>query len=148
MDGDLLFDIVGSDARITPILELGISRFKFEDACASLSFEAQDIGPFPPNAIIVAVSKGKKYYIVLSRMEVPEISSCRGVWDEGEKKQQEFFKIYQNTGSEQAIKNSRLAEEKAYSEYRQCHMKEYPKSPIFSELVKKAEALIQRIPKQ
>ena len=150
MNGSLLFSALGSDASFTPYLEIPVKLIQgLVMACASLTLEAQDIGPFVPNAITAVAKKGEKLFFLKTHVNLSEITACKKVWDVSQKKVDRLFGKYRASGlkDNRAFEDSRKEEKEGFARFRRCFAEHFPKTPEFSGAVKRASEIVEPLVK-
>jgi hypothetical protein len=148
LDGKLLFNALGSDAALTPYLEIPVNVPKgLSMACASLTLEAQDTGPFVPTLVTAIGKKGNEFYFLKTEVSVPKIPACDKVWDESQKKSAEFFKRYQDSGlkDKKAFEDSIKADKNGFDAFRRCFAVNFPKARGFAGVVKIAQDSLEQL---
>jgi hypothetical protein len=92
---------------------------------AYIGLIAQDIGPFLPDRIFVIAKRDERVFFVTALVSnpPPEIESCKKVWFETAKKN----------------------EEAAYSAYQECYGKSIRESSFYKDVSKQADEIVKRI---
>lgn len=112
-DGSLGSQALSSDAALTP------SGFAIEQINGStrvktlLVLAAQDIGPFPPNALTTYITDGDRILARYDEIELPELSACKASWTKA-----------QANVNKQPMDDRMRAEEKAFHAYLACYHSE------------------------
>lgn len=148
LDGKLLFSALGSDAAFTPYLEIPVNVPKgLSMACASLTLEAQDIGPFAPTHVTALGKKGKEFYFLKTEASVPKIPACEKVWDDSQKKSAEFFKRYQDSDlkDKKAFEDHVKADKNGFDAFKRCFAVNFPKTIGFAGVVKIAQDSLEQL---
>jgi len=72
-----------NDAAITALTTIKLPSENNVQAYGIVTYEAQDIGPFPPNRIYIFVVNDKYVYMASEKLEakLTEVKECRKIWD-------------------------------------------------------------------
>jgi hypothetical protein len=119
-------------------------------AVAALGLFRQDIGPFPPDAIVATVVKGDRVFVASIPRTAPigKIPACEAIWTEASRKADELQAEYRASG----LKNKKLVEESFQAQdqgdrdARACFNAHAPKQSFFAGLTKEAQSLVDRLP--
>lgn len=123
MDEAIFTFTVFSDAAYTTFAELPVHHRSSTDlARASVGLVAQDIGPWPPNALVVQVAQGDRVYLVGTLLSpgLEQVPSCEAKW------------------------NPR-GEDVAFDAYRRCVAAVLPTRSSFAAVVRRAQDLVDAL---
>jgi hypothetical protein len=128
---------VNADAAVSKFAELPIKK----PATASLAFamlgmSAQDVGPWEPEEVRVAVLQGGKLYLVrvAAAAKIGPFPACKAVWDQAQKKAEK------SSGKSMEIENE------GYAAFRRCFAERAPREKGFADLVRQAQDIVDKLP--
>jgi hypothetical protein len=127
---------IGFDAAFQFYAELPIAKpASASFAVSYLYVTAQDIGPWKPNQILVAVLQGGRVYVGTSPVKttVPQIAVCDAIWKAAEKKSggAKNFDEIRNQGD---------------ADFHRCFTEHFKTTPVFPKLTAEAQALVETLP--
>jgi hypothetical protein len=146
-------EAIGSDAAFTSSAELPIAKpGGVTFAYASLGGWAQDIGPFPPDRIIVALRKDGKVYLASEKPKaaITKIPACEEIWKQSERRAEKLYAGY--TASR--LKDQKLfdeytrAQETGDADFHACFAERAPREAFFAAVKREARAFADRIAAQ
>jgi hypothetical protein len=127
---------VNADAAVSKFAELPIKK----PAAASLAFamfgmSAQDVGPWEPEEVWVAVLQGGKIYVVrvAAAAKIGPFPACKAVWDRAAKKAE-------------AAADGMAIENEGYAAFRRCFAERAPREKGFADLVRQAQDIVDKLP--
>ena len=125
---------MSTDAAVFKYAELPIKK----PAAASLAFAmlgttAQDVGPWEPDDVTVALLQGGKLYVVRveASAKIGPFPPCKALWDQAMKKSQE---------------GSKAIEEEGHAAFRRCFAERAPREKGFADLVRQAQEIADKLP--
>ena len=79
----ILTSAFSSGAAISALTTIKLPSKNNVQAYGVVTYEAQDIGPFPPDGIYVFVANDKYVYMAGRKLDVKldEVKECRKIWD-------------------------------------------------------------------
>jgi hypothetical protein len=143
-------EAIDSDAAFTKSAELPLAK---PDGAvfvhAILGGWAQDIGPFPPDQIIVAMRKGGKVFIASARTKakITKIPVCEKLWKDSEIKAEKAYSAYHAGGAkdEKLLDEHTLIQEKGDADFHACFNERAPREAFFPAVVREAQAFADRL---
>ncbi|WP_445145825.1 hypothetical protein [Dyella sp. Tek66A03] len=117
-------------------------------ARAILFAAAQDYpAPSPPDAIVVTVVSGEKVIVIKTKAKAPDIASCASTFKREYQLAQDAYAAYQKSRlrDKAAFDRSTDMEDRANSHYLQCYGQHLPEQPVYAELVREAQALVDKV---
>jgi hypothetical protein len=123
---------VNADAAVSKFAELPIKK----PATASLAFamlgmSAQDVGPWEPEEVRVAVLQVVR---VAAAAKIGPFPACKAVWDQAQKKAEK------SSGKSMEIENE------GYAAFRRCFAERAPREKGFADLVRQAQDIVDKLP--
>jgi hypothetical protein len=104
-------------------------------AVSYLYVTAQDVGPWKPTEILVAVLDGGRVYVATSPVKtaVPQIAACDAIWKAAEEKSADAknFEEIRNQGD---------------ADFHRCFADRFKTMPLFPKLTAEAQALVDTLP--
>ncbi|MGC2787618.1 MAG: hypothetical protein WA397_28055, partial [Roseiarcus sp.] len=140
----------GSDVAFAKYADLPVMKPPGADlAVAALGLFRQDIGPFPPDAIVATVVKGDRVFVANIPHTAPigKIPACEAIWTEASRKADNLQAEYRASG----LKNKKLFEEGIQAgdqgdrDARACFNARAPEQSFFAGLTKEAQSLVDRL---
>jgi hypothetical protein len=113
LDGALGTRVFGGNVALTPTGFDVAHRMRGVQIKTLLVLAAQDIGPFPPNALTTYVTDGHRFIALFSQIKLPDLSACSKRWAQAEV---EF--------SKHPIDHRMQLEERAFQAYLRCYWSE------------------------
>ena len=127
---------VSADAAVSKFAELPIKK----PAAASFAFAmlgntAQDVGPWEPDEVRMALLQGGKLYVVRvpAAAKIGPFPACKAVWDRAAKKAQ-------------ASADGMPIENEGYAAFRRCFAERAPREQGFADLVRQAQEIADKLP--
>ncbi len=145
---DLPRYVYASDAAGYAMGNLPVQTKAGLQASACLFLSAQDEGPFPPQDLVVNVSKANRIYIFhLPLTQDLSIPKCQKTWDDYEKKGQVAFSRYQasNLTDKGAFKEYQEMGEAGFKAFIACFKESVPTQSYAGALTAKAQTYIDLI---
>ena len=127
---------VSADAAVSKFVELPIKKPAAASlAFAMLSMQAQDVGPWEPEQVMVAVLQGGKLYVVRvpAAAKIGPFPACKAVWDQ-------FRKRAEAAADGMPIENA------GYAAFRRCFAERAPRENGFADLVRQAQDIADKLP--
>jgi len=127
---------VSSDAAVSKYVELPIKKPAAASfAFAMLSNSAQDVGPWEPEDVTVALLQGGKLYVVRvnASAKIGPFPPCEALWKQAAKKAQRSA-------------NSMAIENEGYAAFRRCFAERAPREKGFPILTRQAQDIADRLP--
>jgi hypothetical protein len=127
---------IGFDSAFQFYAELPVTKpASASFAVSYLYVTAQDIGPWKPTGILVAVLEGGRVYVVTSSAKtvVPQIAACDAIWKAAETKSagKDNFDDIRSQGD---------------ADFHRCFADRVKTMPLFAKLTAEAQALVATLP--
>ncbi|OYX12957.1 MAG: hypothetical protein B7Z15_09020 [Rhizobiales bacterium 32-66-8] len=141
----------GSDAAFQSYLPLPLPAQEGETLYAALGLFAQDdLGNIPPAAVVITRIAGGR--VTVGTAPVPEaykfIPACTKIWKDFESKSNALFAAVQKGGKgadDPRWDEANTLRDAGGAAVRACYAKELPTQPQYAGVLKKTEALLQRM---
>lgn len=136
------------DSTFTQFAEIPIRKTRgLSIARAFLTLNAQDIGPFNPETVIVFVSKGKRVLLYKSEVQTIQIPACKDQWDRFERKSSEALARYRSSGltDRNAWNDNIRFEGEGFEAYRRCYGIKIKSEKSFSRLTDQVQSIVNRL---
>jgi hypothetical protein len=117
-------------------------------AVAFLGLRSGDTGDYAPNGIAIAVvTPTRAYFFDVKSYDVPRIPECHAIWSRYEAKAEAAMARYRasHLKAEREAQDAQRLEEAGGSALRTCYAKEAPRQPFFPSVIRKAQALVNRV---
>jgi hypothetical protein len=140
---------VSSGAAVSKYVELPIKKPAAASlAFAMLSIRAQDVGPWEPDDVMMALLQGGKLYLVRvkSAAKIGPFPPCQALWDEAMKKSQAEFERHQANPNARTPSRQMSIEDEGYAAFRRCFAERAPREKGFADLVRQAQEIADRLP--
>jgi hypothetical protein len=122
-------------------------------AAASLAFAmlgttAQDIGPREPEDVTVAILQAGKLYIVRvqASAKIDPFPPCQALWDKAMEKSQEEFERHRDNPNARRPSRQMSIEDEGDAAFRRCFAERAPREKAFSDLVRQAQDIADKLP--
>lgn len=138
-----------SDAVVTNFSMKKIASPKGSFAYGMVATVAQDIGPFPPQLLLVLFADPGYIYMVEEPLqaELNKLPACKHIWDSISSVSDESFNRYKQSGlKDTAAFNSHIRlEQQAWKEYSNCYRSQLIQDPQFKAIEQQMDKMIPRI---
>lgn len=136
------------DSAFTRFAEIPIKNTRgFSITRAFLTLNAQDIGPFIPETVIVFVAKGNRVLLFKSEVQTIQIPACKDQWDRFERKSSEALARYHSSGRTDRIAwdDHLRFESEGFEAYRRCYERKIKSEKAFSRLTDQVQSIVDRL---
>lgn len=146
---DFYTGVFNEDAHYYKYAELPVTSGRAtRPARAMLYAPGQDYpAPSPPVGVVVTVVSGEKVIVIKTKTKAPDIASCASAFNREYKLSLEAYAAYQKSRlrDKAAFDRSTDMEDRANSHYLQCYGQHLPQQPAYAELVREAQALVDKV---